>query len=181
METEEGGLSRRVQTLGWLAAGIGTALAAIFLVTGLIVPGFLTSQNRSSALSDAPSGATKPDRSPDLPWAREHPGLRKLAPDAAVARLARTFVGRINAGRAAAAVEMVCPDKRRVIRDSVTWTAAHTARLRLTTPLDRVARPRYVALRFAGVVHGRERRGTIGLDAGPTGRPSCVSAFYSVD
>lgn len=104
----------------------------------------------------------------------------KGALGAAVARLATGFVDRLNGRRAADAVEMICPDKRRLIRGAVVWTAIHRPHLRITTRFENAVRPGYVTIAFDGTVGGHKRRGTFGLDADRTGRPVCVSAFYSV-
>jgi hypothetical protein len=175
MIQQEGALGRRHVLLGLVASVI--VVASLLLVTGLAVPGFMNEPNQSSALPDT-SANSAPDE--ELPWALLHPSPRKLPPDAAVARLATGFVDRLNGGRAADAVEMLCPDKRRLIRGAVVWTATHRPHLRITTPFENAARPVYVTVRFGGTIGEHQRRGIIGLDADRTGRPSCVSAFYSV-
>jgi hypothetical protein len=173
MSGQEGAPTHRTQALWWTAGAV-TVVSALFLVTGLAVPGFLRDENESSASpGESTAGAS------ELPWAQQHPSLSELTPDEAVHELVATFVDRLNAGEAAGAVEMLCPGRRRLIRGSVVWTATHQAELRVPT-LSEAARPGYVTVRFDGVIQGRERRGTIGLDADPQGRPSCVSTFFSV-
>jgi hypothetical protein len=170
----EGAPGRR--TLLSLAAGV-IVVASLLLVTGLAVPGFMNDPSESSALPDAPAAASP---GTERPWAQLHPSPRKLTPDAALARLAGGFVDRLNGGRAADAVEMLCPDKRRLIRGAVVWTATHRPHLRITTPFKNAARPGYVTVKFVGVIGGHQRRGTIGIDADRAGRSTCVSAFFSV-
>jgi hypothetical protein len=177
----EGMRPRQARTVLWFATGIVAVVSALLLVTGLLVPGFLLDENESSAQPpEASDSETQRDPADERPWAVLHPGPRRLTPDAAVARVATHFVGELNTGRAAGAVEMLCPDTRRLIRDPVVWTATNMARLRITTPLKHVARPGYVTIHFVGVIQGRQRRGTIGIDADVKGQPRCVSAFYSV-
>jgi hypothetical protein len=176
MTQQEGVPGRRHLLLG-LAAGV-IVVASVLLVTGLVVPGFMHDPNESSALPDAPAGSASPGT--QLPWALLHPSPRKLTPDAALARLATGFVDRLNGRRPADAVEMLCPDKRRLIRGAVVWTAMHRPRLHITTPFKNAARPGYVTVKFDGAIGGHQRRGTIGIDADRVGRPHCVSAFYSV-
>jgi hypothetical protein len=178
----EGMRPRQARTVLWFATGIVSVVSALLLVTGLLVPGFLIDENESSAQPPEASDSETQGGDPadERPWAVLHPGPQPLTPDAAVARVATRFVGQLNAGRAAGAVEMLCPDTRRLIRGPVVWTATHMARLRITTPLKHVARPGYVTIHFVGVIQGRQRRGTIGIDADAKGQPRCVSAFYSV-
>lgn len=175
MRGRQGAPTHRRRALWWIASAV-TIGSALFLVTGLLVPGFMLDEGESSPAPDEAG----PGRSSEEPWAERQPSLRDLTPDEAVRRLVTTFVDRLNTGRAADAVEMVCPDKRRLIRGSVQWTATHQAQLSVTTPLTDVARPGYATVRFGGAIQGRQRRGTIGLDADAHGRPSCVSAFFSV-
>lgn len=174
-----GATTARTRALWWTAAAV-TIASALFLVTGLVVPGFMLDQSESSTIDDDSGAAAGSSRETELPWAQRHPPPQRMTPDAAVRWMVTTYVGRLNSGRAADAVDMLCPDKRRLIRGSVVWTATHRARLRVTTPLAHAARPRYVTVRFAGDIQGRHRRGVIGLDADPRGRPHCVSTFYSV-
>lgn len=171
---------RRARTVVWFASGIVALVAVLLLVTGLLVPGFLLDESESSALLDRPTSEPADGQPDELPWAQQHPSPRKLTPDAAVGRLVARFVTQLNAGRAADAVEMLCPDKRRPIHGAVVWTARHEARLRVTTPTKNASRPGYTTIHFAGVIQGHQRRGTIGIDADAKGRPRCVSAFYSV-
>jgi hypothetical protein len=176
MSGQEAAATPKTRALWWAASAV-TVVSALFLVTGLLVPGFMLDESESSPVSEDPSEAA-PTSEP--PWAVLHPAPRRLTPDGAVRRIVTLFVGGLNAGRATDAVEMLCPDKRRLIRGSVVWTATNEAQLRATTPLARAARPGYVTIRFAGEIQGRQRRGVIGLDADPAGRPRCVSTFYSV-
>jgi hypothetical protein len=177
----EGMRPRQARTVLWFATGIVAVVSALLLVTGLLVPGFLIDENESSAQPpEASDSEPQSDPADERPWTVLHPGPQPLTPDGAVARVATRFVGQLNAGRAAGAVEMLCPDTRRLIRGPVVWTATHMARLRISTPLKHVARPSYVTIHFVGVIQGRQRRGTIGIEADAKGQPRCVSAFYSV-
>jgi hypothetical protein len=180
MRVLEGMRPRQVRPIVWLATGIVAIVVTLLLITGLLVPGFLLDEGESSALPEASGPAAQSQPSEELPWAALHPSPRRLTPDAAVARLATIFVGQLNAGRATEAVEMLCPDKRRLIRTPVVWTATNRPMLRITTPLKDVARPGYVTIHFVGVIQGQQRRGTLGIDTDPKGIARCVSAFYSV-
>ena len=153
-------------------------IAVTLLVTGLVVPGFLIERSKSSALPDS-SNPAPPAESHEAPWAHRHLNPR-LAPDAAIDLMSRQFMSRLNTGQVGAAVDMLCPLKRDVIRDAVVWTARHRADLQIVTPMDHAARPFYAIIRFVGAIEGRPRRGTFGIDAGRKGEPLCVSTFYSV-
>lgn len=168
----------RARHLWWISGGAICVIAVTLLVTGLVVPGFLIERSKSSALPDS-SGAAAPADSHERPWAIRHLNPR-LAPDAAVDLLSRQFVSRLNTGHVAAAIDMLCPMKRDVIRDAVIWTARHRADLQIVTPMDHAAAPGYIIVRFVGAIEGKPRRGTFGIDAGPKGEPLCVSTFYSV-
>ncbi|HYJ66587.1 MAG TPA: hypothetical protein VEX15_02875 [Nocardioidaceae bacterium] len=172
----EGPQERRRRLLSLTAGAI--VVVSLLLVTGLAMPGFMDDSGRGSPLPETPTGSVSPGS--EQPWAQLHPSPRKLTPDAALARLATGFVGRLNGHRAADAVEMLCPDKRRLIRGAVVWTATHRPHLRITTPFKNAARPGYVTVKFVGAIGGHQRRGTIGVNADRAGRPNCVSAFYSV-
>jgi hypothetical protein len=176
----EGMRPRQARPVVWLATGIASVFVALLLVTGLLVPGFLLDESESSALPEALSTDDSDRPAKEPPWAAVHLSHLNLTPDVAVARLATRFVSHLNAGQAAGAVEMLCPDKRRLIRNAVVWTANHVGTLRITTPLADAARPGYVTIHFVGVIEGRQRRGTAGIDADAQGHPRCVSAFYSV-
>ena len=153
-------------------------IAVTLLVTGLVVPGFLIERSKSSALPGS-SGPVPPARTHERPWALRQLNPR-LAPDAAVDLLSRTFMSRLNTGQVAGAIDMVCPLKRDVIGNAVVWTARHRADLQIVTPMGHVAGAGYVIVRFVGAIEGRPRRGIFGIDAGPRGEPLCVSTFYSV-
>jgi hypothetical protein len=178
MSGQQGATAPKNRALWWTASAV-TMLSALFLLTGLLVPGFMLDESESSPMSDD-SGTPSAAPTSELPWADLNPAPQRLTPDAAVRRMVTLFVGGLNDGRAADAVAMLCPDKRRLIRGSVVWTATHDAQLRATTPLQQAARPGYITIRFAGAIQRHQRRGVIGLDADQTGRPRCVSTFYSV-
>lgn len=179
MDAPAGVTNPRTRALWWTAAAL-TTVSALFLVTGLVAPGFLRGDTESSAVRDESGAATSASPQAELPWARRNPPPRRLTPDGAVRRMVTIYIDRLNSGRSADAVDMLCADKRRPIRGAVVWTATHRARLRVTTSLAHAARPGYATVRFAGAIDGQRRRGAIGIDAGPKGQPRCVSTFYSV-